>query len=324
MAVSPRDVDVRGSGAAVRPQVLGIATSASRDFAGSTLRGRSVAPAGPPASAPGVPQGRWPQGGPLDDGHGAQDEGEGEGFLEQEVLSTEERRWALVILLSSSFDLLASACLCGVAFHYAYRDEGVSLYCLGVQAVSHLVSSLVLTMRFMGEFLPAREDDGAVSDACLLVEQRRRDLLREQAAALFMGISMMVSSAGLLFKAFRKIKYWDTWYLDHTEQDQEIAQIADLMAWWGFGGYTFQALLRLLAARRLRRSIAWHGFGVSAVSLVFFFVLGLAASYQREWSWKAEPVAAIALVVVMLCEGIRTIVVHLGDVELTLGLDPRA
>jgi len=244
-------------------------------------------------------------------------------FLEQEALTPQENCWALVLLAFSSLDLLASACLAGFAFSYAYRDEGVSLYCLGIQAISHLCSSLVLVMRFMWEMLPAREDDSGVSDGCLLREQRRRDLHREQAFAITMGLAMMVSCAGLLFKAFRKIKFWDVWYLDHAAQDKEIEKVTDLMAWWGFGGYVVQAMLRLLGARRLRRSIVWHAFAVSTVSLLFFLALGVAASYEREWSWKAEPVAAIILVFVMLCESIRMVINHLGDVDLMLGQHSR-
>merc|ERR1719162_507465 len=98
-----------------------------------------------------------------------------------EALSPQEIYWAAALLAFSSFDLLASAIFAGFAFRYAYRDDGVSLYCLGIQALSHLFSSMALVMRFMGELLPAREDlSGSVSDDCLLRETRRRDLHREQ------------------------------------------------------------------------------------------------------------------------------------------------
>jgi len=249
-------------------------------------------------------------------------DGDEAAFLEQEALTPQESLWALILLGFSSFDLLASGCLAGFAFAYAWRDEGVSLYCLGIQAVSHLASSLVMVMRFMWEILPAREDTTGVSDGCLLREQRRRDLHREQAFAITMGLAMMVSCTGLLFKAFRKIRFWDVWYLDHAAQDEEIIRVSELMAWWGFAGYFVQALLRFLGARRLRRSIVWHAFAVSVVSLIFFFVIGLAASYQKEWSWKAEPVAAMVLVFVMLCESIRMVINHLGDVDSQLGQSP--
>mmetsp|Transcript_61822 Transcript_61822/g.201703 ORF Transcript_61822/g.201703 Transcript_61822/m.201703 type:complete len:315 (+) Transcript_61822:73-1017(+) len=240
-----------------------------------------------------------------------------------EALSPHECVWAFVLLLFSALDLLASVVLAGFAFSCAHRNEGVSLYCIGIQAVSHFCSSLALVMRFMGEMLPAREDDGAVSDGCLLREQRRRDLGREQAFSIFMGIAMMVSCTALLFKACGKIKMWDHWYLEHANEDAEIETITDLMAWWGFGGYLFQATLRFVAARRVRRSIVWHAFAVSVVSLLFFLVLGIAASYEREWSWKAEPIAAMVLVFVMLCESIRMVILNLGDIDVKLRRNPR-
>jgi len=242
-----------------------------------------------------------------------------------EALTQQESWWAAVLVISSGFDLLGSLTFMCFAFKYAFRDDGVSLYCLGIQAISHMLSSMALVMRFMGELLPAREDmNGAVSDECLLREQRRRDLHREQGLAIFMGLAMLVGAAALLFKAFRKIKFWDVWYLDHTEQDLEIEKVTDLMAWWGFGGYLVQAVLRFLAARKIRRSLVWHCFTVSVVCLVFFFALGLAAKYEREWSWKAEPMVAMVLVFVMLVEAIRIVVLHLHDVDTVMGHDPRA
>merc|ERR1712217_11652 len=186
---------------------------------------------------------------------------------------------------------------------------------MGFQAVSHFTSSMALVLRFMGEFLPQREVDfgDQVSEACLLRERRRRDLQREQGMSIFMGLSMLIASAALLFKAFRKIRFWDKWYLDHADLDREIENITGMIAWWGFGLYGLEAVLRFVVARRLRRSIVWHAFVLSLVALLFLLVLGVAASYEREWSWKAEPIAAMVLVVIQLCEGIRMIYLHLGD-----------
>jgi len=252
---------------------------------------------------------------------------EAEEPLEQEALSPKERRLAVVLVLVSACDLLGSGTFAVVAFKYAYRDDGVSLYCLGIQALSHMFSSLVLVTRLMGDLLPARGDDGtanAVSDGFLLRVQRRRDLRREQAIAVTMALTMLLSCVGLLFKAFRKLQMWDRWYMDHVKQDSEIEQVTDIMAWWGFAVFLIQAVLRMWAGCTLRRTIIWHTFVISLVNLVFFFVLGLAASYEREWSWKAEPVCAMCLVVVMLCEGIRMVIMHLGDVDTILQMESRA
>lgn len=305
-------MDPRG----VQPHVVGVATESARDLyslpAVNCLR-RSW------RLAPGANAGEA-------DSPNAQASLDDEGpLLAPEALSAQESSWALVLLLASAVDILGSLALAFFAFSYAYRDNGVSLYCLGIQAVSHFFSSMVAAMRFMGDLLPAREDmDGAVSDECLMREQRRRDLRREQALAVCMGMAMMMSSAGLLFKAFRKIRFWDVWYLDHRAEDAHIEKVTGLMAWWGFGGYSVQAGLRLVAAIKLQRSLPWHLFAVSVVSLIFFFALGVAASYEKEWSWKAEPIVAIFLVVVMLCESTRMVVTNLGDVDTTMRYDTRA
>mmetsp|Transcript_14453 Transcript_14453/g.36534 ORF Transcript_14453/g.36534 Transcript_14453/m.36534 type:complete len:302 (-) Transcript_14453:442-1347(-) len=232
--------------------------------------------------------------------------------------------WGAILVAFSAWDLLVSLVLACVSLAYAYRDDGVSLYCLSMQALSHLCSSFVLVLRFMGDLLPPREDASTVTDDDLLHERRRRDLRREQGFAISMAIAMMISCAALLFKAFRKLKFWDLWFLDHTEQDMEIEKVTDLLAWCGFGGYVVQLGLRVLVARRLRKSIIWHASAVSAVSLIFFCVLAVAASYEHEWSWKAEPIAAMVLILVMICESIRIAITFLGDVDTQLKFNPDA
>jgi len=83
-------------------------------------------------------------------------------------------------------------------------------------------------------------------------------------------------------------------------------------------------VFRFFAARKLDRRIIWHAFVASVVSLIFLFVLGFAASYEKEWSWKAEPIAAIGLSFVTLIEGVRIIILHLDDMDIRLKFDPRA
>lgn len=246
-----------------------------------------------------------------------------EGGSIPEALTAAEMRWALILVLFSSLDLLVSGVLAGFAFRYAYRDNGTSLYCIGIQSISHFGSSLVLVLRFMPEMLPAREDDGAVSDGCLLRERRRSDLVREQACAIFMGLAMMISCVGLLYKAIQKFKLWDVWSSDHSLEDNSVAFVTDMMAWWGFGIFSVQALARWLLVQRLRCSLVRHSLAVSIVNLLFFLVLGFAASYEREWSWKAEPIAAVVLVLVMMVESIRMVIINMGDVDLRLRVNPR-
>lgn len=248
-------------------------------------------------------------------------------IADQEALTEHEQSWAIALVAASSLDLLVSGTLAGVAFNYAWRDEGVSLYCLALQVVSHFLSSLALVARFTGDLLPDREpspEGYEVSDVLLLKTRRRRDLVREQVIGIAMGCLLLMSSVALLLKALRKLKFWDVWYLDHQKMDAEIEHITDMLAWWGFGMYALQCALRFVAARKLRRSTAWQSFVVTLISMLFLLVLGFAASYQREWSWKAEPIAAIVLVILIVVEGSRTICIHFKDVDAVMSHETRA
>lgn len=248
------------------------------------------------------------------------------GALEQLALVPEERKWASYLLLSCVADGVGSAVIIVTSFKYAYRDNGVSLWCLGLQAVSHWLSSGLLGFRLYNELAAFRDEErsGGSSDALLLRERRRKVLHREQAFSVTMGLVMLISCAALLFKAMRKIKFWNRWYLDHREMDHEVELATDWLAWVGFSMYTLQAMGRLAAVCKLRLSFVSHSLVVSVVSLCFLFVLGLAASYEREWSWKAEPIAAMVLSMVMLVEGIRVIINHFDDMDDRLRYDNRA
>lgn len=220
------------------------------------------------------------------------------------------------------FDLVASLTIMVVAFKYAYKDNGVSLYSMGFQAFSHLLSSLLLLIRLAVELKFYRSAEGAETD--LLREHRRRALLREQGCSVMMGIVMLISSVSLLFKAFRKLRFWDRWHEDHKDMDEEAATVTDWLAWWGFGIYSLQALFRFFAGRQLKQSLVWHCFIASVVSLVFLGVLAVAALEEKEWSWKAEPIAAIALAFVTLAEGVRIVYYYFDDMDTRLNYDARA
>lgn len=243
--------------------------------------------------------------------------------LKQDLPTQDDSKWSLYVSLVSGFDIICSFVVLVTAFRFAYRDNGVSLYCLGFQALSHLFSSVLLTVRFVGEYQFSVTE--SQSQTTGLLRRHRRDyLLREQGVSVCMGIVMLISSASLLFKAFRKIKFWNKWHLDHQDFDYEVEWVTEFLAWYGFAFYILQAVFRFVAARKLQRAILWHGFVASVVSLIFLLVLGFAASYEKEWSWKAEPIAAIILSFVTLIEGVRIIIMYLDDMETRLRFDPRA
>jgi len=280
----------------VPPQMMG--APAGGDHSGLRMRGRQAGPA-------------------------ADDEEDDEGFVPQDVPTPEERKWSCWIAVVSGIDMVMSFLIFVISWSYAYKDAGVSLWCMGMQAVSHLLSSAMLTFRFMGEARAGLHTDEA-SATRLLRKERRRFLLREQIVGTTMGLVMLLSSAGLLFKAFRKIKFWKVWYKDADAMDAEAQTILEALAWYGFAIYLVQAIFRFVMARRMRRTILWHAFVASVVSLLFLFSMGFAASYQKEWSWKAEPICAILLCFITLAEGVRIVIMHLEDMDNRLRNDPRA
>lgn len=248
-------------------------------------------------------------------------------FLPQEALSSREQVAAGILILTSMLDVVVSGAIAVVAVKSAYQNDSSSLACLATQAVSHIASSISLISRFIGDILPARErtfESDEVPDALLLAVRRRRDLVREKAISIAMGIFLVVFACGLVVKAWRKIEHWDSWYLDHEFQDRDIFQITNILAWWGFAAYALQSISRFAAAHEIRRSCVWHAFSISFVSVLFLLVLGVGTSYQREWSWKAEPIAAAALVFICLCEAAFIIYSQLGSVDKMLQQDTRA
>eukprot|EP00746_Dinoflagellata_sp_MGD_P143209 gnl/MRDRNA2_/MRDRNA2_76074_c0_seq1.p1 gnl/MRDRNA2_/MRDRNA2_76074_c0~~gnl/MRDRNA2_/MRDRNA2_76074_c0_seq1.p1 ORF type:complete len:299 (-),score=38.82 gnl/MRDRNA2_/MRDRNA2_76074_c0_seq1:200-1096(-) len=234
-------------------------------------------------------------------------------------LSREERPWCLAIYGGSAIDLLLSLLVFIEAAKYAYRDMGVSLACLATQVTSHWISSILLIFRFhqtvvTSSLLPAEDDSMAEG----LIAQRRRDLGREQGLGVSMGLLMVCSSGMLIFKGAQKIKFWDKWYADHSAMDAENQAVSEWLAWWGFGVYVFAAILRYLAWKKLRVRLLYHAFWCSVVSLIFLFILGLAASYQTPTFWKAEPLAAFVLAGLCLFEGMRVVLANMDNIDMVL------
>jgi len=170
----------------------------------------------------------------------------------------------------------------------------------------------------MPEDAPAGPEEG------LLKQRRRLYLQREKCMSFFMGIVMLISSVALLVKACRKMIYWDQWYLDHVDLDKDAVFATIFLAWYGVVVYTLQALLRGAVGQVLQRKVVKYSVVASLVSLLYLFVIGAGAMFQEEWSWKAEPIAAIVLACCTVAEGFRLIYTHYGDVDLKLELDPMA
>ena len=54
---------------------------------------------------------------------------------------------------------------------------------------------------------------------------------------------------------------------------------------------------------------------VSFVTCLFCFIMGIGASYQKEWSWKAEPICATILSLLCCAEGMRVVYIYFDDID---------
>eukprot|EP00392_Amoebophrya_sp_AT5.2_P003996 g4001.t1 len=139
-------------------------------------------------------------------------------YSKLDVLDERQRVWTDRLVITSFLDLFVSSFVAILAFSTAWKDVGVSLYCIGLQAVAHGLSSLCTCLRFWKEsrwgknhrFTPEtpRHEEEELS----LLTDRRKDLLREQGLGIGIGCTMLLSAVALLFKAARKYKFWDRWY----------------------------------------------------------------------------------------------------------------
>eukprot|EP00929_Paragymnodinium_shiwhaense_P088580 TRINITY_DN4889_c0_g1_i1.p1 TRINITY_DN4889_c0_g1~~TRINITY_DN4889_c0_g1_i1.p1 ORF type:complete len:328 (-),score=87.64 TRINITY_DN4889_c0_g1_i1:360-1343(-) len=244
--------------------------------------------------------------------------------LKQERMNERQKRAGVVLCVASAFDVFISGFMMCVAFAHGYLDNGVSLYCLGLQALSHALSSLLLFLRFWDEHAQPQETTDEDLDAGLLRDRRRSYLVREKVLSFAMGGVMLLSSLALAVKAIRKICYWDVWYKDHLGMDHDAEFATVFLAWYGVVVYSGQAFLRFVVGRILKRAVVRYSIAASMVSLGYLFVIGMAALAEDEWSWKAEPVAATVLACVTIVEGSRLIYTHRGSVDLKLDFDSMA
>ncbi len=103
---------------------------------------------------------------------------------------------------------------------------------------------------------------------------------------------------------------------DHERADENITLWCELLAWKSGTVYFVIACVRFFARSDTPgHKFTNHLFWVSFVSCLFCLVMGIGASYQREWSWKAEPISAAIMAVGCLVEGMRIIYVYLDDVD---------
>lgn len=226
-----------------------------------------------------------------------------------------------MLLVSSGTDLGVGCLMVIVAVKFAVKDGSVSLACLGMQALSHIVSSLLIVLRMFNELLPDRDPEercrSVIPDEDLRWEQERVDVSRERKMGVVLGVAMMASAAALLASAIRKFAEWghvNAWDIQEQERfiHRRLHKMSAIIAFFGLGWYGLQTGMRLFGLWRLRRSqdVVRRCCAVSGVCFLFLLALGLAAVYEREWSWRAEPLVACLLAMATLAEGARILSVY--------------
>eukprot|EP00403_Amphidinium_massartii_P013960 CAMPEP_0178413834 /NCGR_PEP_ID=MMETSP0689_2-20121128/22729_1 /TAXON_ID=160604 /ORGANISM="Amphidinium massartii, Strain CS-259" /LENGTH=288 /DNA_ID=CAMNT_0020035113 /DNA_START=92 /DNA_END=958 /DNA_ORIENTATION=+ len=239
--------------------------------------------------------------------------------VKQEILTMKERQMAIFLATACLPDLFLGSTVVGVAMFHAWRESGVSLYCLGLQAIAHMISSLLLLVRLIGEYRFPDEEN--VLNTGLLREKRLKDLKRERFFSILMGVVLMLSSTTLLFKALRKFSVWQTWYMDKQSLYRDVAWATKFLALYGVVMYLTHASVRLYCYFKLEARIIFQGFVVSVISVAFLFVLWLASGYEQmksdsyEYKWKAEPIAALILSIATLAEAIYIVSRHMKAAE---------
>jgi hypothetical protein len=235
----------------------------------------------------------------------------------QQRMNEEQQKYGTLLWVASSVDVLVSSVIMSVAFLHAYRDNGVSLYCIGFQALSHALSSLLLALRYGDERQQPEEAPAGPEDG-LLRSRRRTYLVREKLVSFCMGFVMLISSGALFLKAVRKCLYWNVWYLDHAKMDGDVKWASSFLMHYGIIVYGAQSALRGRASAILPNPCVGHSFITSFVTLSFFCIMGFTSKFETEQAWKVEPIMALVLATFILSEGLRILLAHWGDVDLKL------
>eukprot|EP00397_Hematodinium_sp_SG-2012_P031114 GEMP01032998.1.p1 GENE.GEMP01032998.1~~GEMP01032998.1.p1 ORF type:complete len:281 (+),score=46.33 GEMP01032998.1:64-906(+) len=214
------------------------------------------------------------------------------------------------LIVSGALDIFVSLSIAVIGLGCAYRDDGVTLLCIGLQGITHVLSSVLIIRRFWKESRFGKRD----SSMSTLIT-RHSDMHREQKYGIMIGIILLLSCVGLLVKAARKFRFWDEWAADHSDADTAISTMTEILAWTAGAWYLLQTVFRVYAQYRLDINLLNHAWPVSAVGFVFCLCMALAASYEKEGTWKADAICAVVLALITGCEGFRTIFHYFDDVD---------
>lgn len=225
-----------------------------------------------------------------------------------EMLNLNGRR---LVLLSSGLSCFAAFYVMVVAIRAGYNDSALSLYGLGFQCGAEALCSLLVAYRF-----GRRKFTKTMSRADLDFERESLiyDLLVDRNISVTIGISFLISSAVFVLRGALKFQFWETTE-GHAAMDADARRMAELLSWPTSGLYTVVFMIRVFIARRLKSELMWRSAWSALASAVFAFVVAFLDIAQRKYmySWRAEPVCAFVLAVLLFCEGMRTVILNVYD-----------
>jgi len=111
--------------------------------------------------------------------------------------------------------------------------------------------------------------------------------------------------------------------VDHTAEDTNVEIMTEVLAWTAGVWFLLQFCARYWIQRKIRFNLLAHAWPVSAVGFLFCLCMALAASYEKEGTWKADAVCASVLALLTGLEGFRTIYHYFDDVDEVLTREKR-
>merc|ERR1719205_376592 len=92
--------------------------------------------------------------------------------------------------------------------------------------------------------------------------------------------------------------------------DKDVRFATKFLAFYGVFLYMGLAAIRYFIWTRMERDLIWQCFFCSLISVLFLILLGMAGGYEEEFTWKAEPLAAIVMSIVVALHAVYVMALH--------------
>jgi hypothetical protein len=225
----------------------------------------------------------------------------------QESFGDELSKNVLLLLHgSSAVSIVFCTALIIFAGTHGEEDEAYSLLALGLYAFCEAFTSGILMWRF------------SQAQGCVKFGKERavKAKLCERNVNVLVGIVLLIASAVFFMRAFMKLQFW-VHDAAHAVLDEDAAHVAKVLAWPTIILYSLIAPIRCYLSRVLDSGFIQDGAVTAIVALLFAGVVGSVdiAEHWYSYSWRAEPIAALVLAMVLFCAGMRVIVMNMGEVS---------